>query len=61
VGFIKMGNYKEWISYDSNGYKTAMAYDNGQNPENGFLGDTVLSEVDYSNNQLLLRIGSMML
>jgi hypothetical protein len=30
VGFIKMGNYKEWISYDSNGYKTA-AYDNGQN------------------------------
>jgi hypothetical protein len=24
-------------------------YDNGQKSGNGFLGDTVLSEVDYSN------------
>jgi hypothetical protein len=28
-------------------------YDNGQKSENGFWNDTVLSEVDYSNNQIV--------
>jgi hypothetical protein len=27
-----------------------------RSPENGFWNDTVLSEVDYSNNQILLKI-----
>jgi antitoxin component YwqK of YwqJK toxin-antitoxin module len=55
VGFYKNGKLQgEWISYDSNGNKTAMAtYDNGQKSGKWFFwSDTVLSEVDYSNNQI---------
>jgi hypothetical protein len=64
VGFIKMGNYKE------NGFlMIAMVIKQPwqrmimvRSPENGFLNDTVLSEVDYSNNQIAsVKIGSMML
>jgi hypothetical protein len=29
-----------------------------RSPENGFLNDTVLSEVDYSNNQIAVKNGS---
>jgi hypothetical protein len=32
-----------------------------RSPENGFLNDTVLSEVDYSNNQIAVKNGSLML
>jgi hypothetical protein len=47
------------MGFDSNGNKTAMAtYDNGQKSENGFLNDTVLSEVDYSNNLFLLKLAN---
>jgi hypothetical protein len=47
-----MGNYKENGFLDSNGNKTAMAsMIMVRSLENGFLNDTVLSEVDYSNNQ----------
>jgi hypothetical protein len=39
-----------------------MAYDNGQKSGKWFWNDTVLSEVDYSNNQIAsVKIGSMML
>jgi antitoxin component YwqK of YwqJK toxin-antitoxin module len=39
-GFYKNGKLQgEWISYDSNGYKTAMAtYDNGQKSGKWFFG-----------------------
>jgi hypothetical protein len=59
-----MGNYKE------NGFlMIAMVIKQPwqrmimvRNPENGFWSDTVLSEVDYSNNQIAsVKNGSMML
>ncbi|MFB0910310.1 MAG: membrane-binding protein [Flavobacterium sp.] len=55
VGFYKNGKLQgEWISYDSNGNKIAMAtYDNGQKSGKWFFWNgTVLSEVDYSDNQI---------
>jgi antitoxin component YwqK of YwqJK toxin-antitoxin module len=59
-----MGNYKENGFLMINGNKTAMAtYDNGQKSGKWFFwNDTVLSEVDYSNNQIAsVKNGSMML
>jgi hypothetical protein len=38
--------------FDSNGNKTAMATYDGQKSGKWFWNDTVLSEVDYSNNQI---------
>jgi hypothetical protein len=62
VGFTKMGNYKE------NGFLIVMVikqpwqHDNGQKSGKWFWNDTVLSEVDYSNNQiLLLKMEALML
>jgi antitoxin component YwqK of YwqJK toxin-antitoxin module len=55
VGFYKNGKLQgEWISYDSNGNKIAMAtYDNGHKSGKWFFWNgTVLSEVDYSDNQI---------
>jgi hypothetical protein len=52
VGFIKWETTRR-ISYDSNGIKQPwQRMIMVRKPENGFLSDTVLSEVDYSNNQL---------
>ncbi|WP_016990223.1 toxin-antitoxin system YwqK family antitoxin [Flavobacterium sp. ACAM 123] len=55
MGFYKNGKLQgEWVSYDTNGNKTAMAiYDKGQKTGKWFFwNNTVLSEVDYSNNQI---------
>lgn len=54
-GFYKNGKLQgEWTSYDANGAKTAIAtYDKGQKTGKWFFwNDSVLSEVDYSNNQI---------
>lgn len=54
-GFYKNGKLQgEWTSYDVNGKKTAMAvYDQGQKTGKWFFwNDSVLSEVDYSNNKV---------
>jgi hypothetical protein len=42
--------------FDSNGNKTAMATYNGQKWKMVFWNDTVLSEVDYSNNQIAVKL-----
>jgi hypothetical protein len=36
-GFMKMGNYSKWISYDINGNKTAVAEYNKGKRGSGFL------------------------
>ncbi|CAM2829840.1 toxin-antitoxin system YwqK family antitoxin [Flavobacterium frigoris] len=55
VGFFKDGKLEgEWTSYDINGNKTAIAvYDKGQKTGKWFFwNNAVLSEVDYSKNQI---------
>jgi antitoxin component YwqK of YwqJK toxin-antitoxin module len=54
-GFYKNGKLQgEWTSYDVNGNKTALAvYNQGQKTGKWFFwNQAVLSEVDYSNNQV---------
>jgi antitoxin component YwqK of YwqJK toxin-antitoxin module len=54
-GFYKNGKLQgEWVSYDANGNRTAVAvYAKGEKTGTWlFWNDTVLSEVNYSNNQI---------
>ncbi len=54
-GFYKDGKLQgEWVSYDLKGNKTAMAkYDKGEKTGTWFFwNDSVLNEVDYSNNRI---------
>jgi hypothetical protein len=54
VVFTKMGNYKENGFLDSNGKKQPWQHMIMVRSPKIFLNDTVLSEVDYSNNQIAL-------
>jgi antitoxin component YwqK of YwqJK toxin-antitoxin module len=54
-GFYKNGKLQgQWVSYDVNGNKTAVAeYNKGQKVGKWFFwNDAVLSEVDYSDNRV---------
>lgn len=54
-GFFKDGKLQgEWTSYDISGNKTAIGvYDKGEKAGKWFFwNNAVLSEVDYSNNQI---------
>ena len=55
-GFFKDGKLEgQWVSYDENGIKTAMAeYARGEKTGKWiFLGETMLSEVDYRNSRIM--------
>tara|TARA_R110000868_G_scaffold147118_3_gene368315 strand:- start:12210 stop:12557 length:348 start_codon:yes stop_codon:yes gene_type:complete len=54
-GFYKNGKLQgQWVSFDANGNKLAVAeYDKGQKVGKWFYwNDSVLSEVDYSDNRV---------
>jgi hypothetical protein len=57
-GFYKNGKLQgEWVSLIVMVIKQPWQHMiMVRSPENGFWNDTVLSEVDYSNNQILLKI-----
>lgn len=55
VGFFKDGKLEgQWVSFDANGSKIAMAeYSNGiKTGKWVFINENMLSEVDYANNKI---------